>query len=420
MELSSNKIIAVIGLGYVGLPLALAFSQKQKVLGYDNDINRIVDLKNNIDKNEQVNLKELDINITFTSNHNELDCCNIFIITLPTPIDKQLQPDLTILKKASYELSLLLKPGNLVIYESTVFPGCTEDIMVPILEKGSGLKFNKDFFCGYSPERIDPGSNFNSLTEIKKITSGSTEETSNYVDKLYSEIIVAGTFKVDNIKIAEAAKVIENTQRDLNIALINEFSIIFNRMNISTEKILQAAETKWNFHKFRPGLVGGHCIGVDPYYLTYKSQELGYNPEIILAGRKLNNYMSSHIVNILIKKMIKKNINIDNAKILIMGITFKENCPDIRNSKVFDIIRELDEYNIDVDVFDPYFVDKEIDDIKIVKLKKINYYDSIILAVGHNEFKDLGINKIKSFARDNCVIYDLKYIFKEDEVDLRL
>ena len=394
--------LAIIGLGYVGLPLALEFSKKRNVMGYDIQHKRIKDLESGVDKNLEVSKKELleAKKLSLTSNVQNLESSNCYIIAVPTPIDKNKKPDLKLLFLASETVGKVINKGDLVIFESTVYPGCIEEDCVPILENFSGLKFNKDFFCGYSPERINPGDKKHQISNIKKVTSGSNKTTADLVDKLYKEIIKVGTYKAPSIKVAEAAKVIENTQRDLNIALINELSIIFNKMNIDTEQVLKAAESKWNFLPFYPGLVGGHCIGVDPYYLTYKAKNIGYEPEIILAGRRLNDSMGKYVANELINAMKKNLIPIKNSKILIMGLTFKENCPDLRNSGVTNIIKELINFDCKLDLYDPWANRKEIKEIynKEPKTKlKENSYDAIILAVAHNEFKKMGsklINKL--------------------------
>ena len=416
------KKIAVIGIGYVGLPLSICLAKKNKVIAFDSSAERISQLQKGIDIN---NTKDKILNnkaLEFTSDYTKLKTCDYYIITLPTPLDTYFKPDLSIIKNATKMLSKTIKFGDIIIYESTFYPGCIEEDLVPILEKGSGLEFNKDFFCGYSPERINPGDMHHNISNIIKITSGSTPEIADIVDNIYSEIIDAGTHKVKSIKIAEAAKVFENTQRDLNIALINELAIILNLMDIDTESVLKAAETKWNFHKYRPGLVGGHCIGVDPYYLTYKSKKLGYKPKIILAGRYLNDQMSKHVASSLVKEMIKRKIKIENAKILVMGLTFKENSSDIRNSKVFDLIKELKEFNFNIDAYDPY-LEKKIkndSDYNHVNVIEDEAYQAIIIAVAHNEFKEMGIEKIKSFTDENNFIYDLKFIFNKDDVAMRL
>tara|TARA_B100001057_G_scaffold500347_1_gene614895 strand:- start:1582 stop:2862 length:1281 start_codon:yes stop_codon:yes gene_type:complete len=417
--------LAIIGLGYVGLPLALEFAKKRKVIGFDTQEKRINDLKFGIDKNLEVTKKELAEakQLTFTKDTKNLEAVNCYIIAVPTPIDKHKIPDLKLLILASETVGKVLKKGDIVIYESTVYPGCTEDDCVPILENCSGLTFNKDFFCGYSPERINPGDKEHRISNIKKITSGSTAEVADLVDELYNEIVVVGTHKATSIKVAEAAKVIENTQRDLNIALINELSIIFNKMNIDTEHVLRAAASKWNFLSFYPGLVGGHCIGVDPYYLTHKAKNIGYQPEIILAGRRLNDSMGAYVASQLIKTMDKKLIKIKDAKILIMGLTFKENCPDLRNSGVTSVINELKKCDCDLDLYDPWASSKEIQSLygkKPITNLLPNSYDGIVVAVAHNEFKDMGSHKISKLGKNPHVLYDLKYLFSKEETDLRL
>jgi len=417
--------IAVIGLGYVGLPLAVEFGKIYLTIGFDINTNRINDLKQRIDNTLEVDPEDMlkSKNLSFTSDPEIINNCNIFIITVPTPIDKNNQPDLSPLIKSSKTVSKFLKKQDIVIYESTVYPGATEEICIPILEKHSGLKFNQDFFCGYSPERINPGDKEHRLTNIMKVTSGSTPEIAERVDALYRSIIIAGTHKASSIKVAEAAKVIENTQRDVNIALINELAIIFNKLNIDTEEVLIAAGTKWNFIPFRPGLVGGHCIGVDPYYLTYKAIEAGYYPKMILAGRRLNNNMGSYIADHVVKLMIEKNIHVENANILIMGLTFKENCPDLRNTQVVDIIKQLHWYNSKVDVYDPLVnKDSAFKEHGIIPIEspENGVYDAIILAVAHHYFKTMGISVLRAFGKDNCVLYDIKYIMRLDQADGRL
>jgi len=423
--LNKNFKLAVIGLGYVGLPLAIEFSKKRNVIGFDINDERIEELKSSYDNSCEVSDDELKKakNINFTSNPEGLKNCNFFIITVPTPITESKEPNLEPLFSASKLVGSYLKVNDIVVYESTVYPGCTEEECVPILENTSGLKFNKDFFCGYSPERINPGDKEHRLPNIKKITSGSTPTTAKIIDDIYNEIIEAGTHSADSIQIAEAAKVIENTQRDVNIALMNELSILFNKLNIDTESVLEAAGTKWNFLPFRPGLVGGHCIGVDPYYLTSKSKSVGYNPEIILAGRKLNDGMASYVATKLIDTMKSKEINIKQSKILIMGFTFKENCPDIRNTKVIDVITELNNYSCEVDVYDPWINDdtiKEKKEFNILKVPKTEYYDAIVLAVAHEDFVKLTYEQIKNFGKKNSVIYDLKHMLKKNNSDIRL
>jgi len=417
--------VAVIGLGYVGLPLAAEFGRHRPVVGFDIDERRILDLQKYEDRTLEMSKDELKEAryLTLTSDEKKLIDCNLYIITVPTPIDKNKRPDLTILMKASATVGKLLKKGDIVIYESTVYPGCTEDECVPQLEKYSGLKFNKDFFCGYSPERINPGDENHRINTIKKVTSGSTKETADLVDKLYKEIVQVGTHKAENIRVAEAAKVIENTQRDLNIALINELAIIFNKMDIDTEAVLKAAGSKWNFIPFRPGLVGGHCIGVDPYYLTYKAESLGYNPEIVLAGRRLNDSMSSYVTSQLVKAMKEKNIKIKGSKILIMGLAFKENCPDLRNTRVVEIREKLQDLNCEVDIYDPWVKDEEAKaeyNIKLIEEPEPNNYDAIILAVAHFQFRDMGNTAIHKLGKNLHVLYDLKYLLDADQSDLRL
>ena len=421
----NNLPIAIVGLGYVGLPLAVEFGKKRAVIGFDINKTRIQELKNGSDTTLETTNQELRdaIYLNYTTDLNDIKDCKIFIITVPTPIDKNKKPDLTYLQKSSSAIGSLLKEGDIVIYESTVYPGATEDVCVPILEKQSGLKFNKNFYCGYSPERINPGDKEHRLTTIKKVTSGSTPKIATLVDDLYQEIITAGTHKAISIKVAEAAKVIENTQRDVNIALINELSLIFKKLNIDTESVLEAAGTKWNFLPFRPGLVGGHCIGVDPYYLTYKALEVGYNPKIILAGRQLNDNMGLYVVNQVLELMTKKSIRVEGSNILIMGLTFKENCPDLRNTRVIDIVHKLKELKSNVDVFDPWAAnDKAIEEynIKIIDQPFKDKYDAIIITVAHDIFKDLSLEEIKSFGKKNYVLYDIKYLLKANQVDGRL
>ena len=419
------KKIALIGLGYVGLPLAIEFGKKFKVVGYDISEDRINLLKKFDDPNLEISKKEFSESsyLSFSSIIDDIKDCNIFIVTVPTPIDNHKRPDLTALKKSSETVGSVLKKDDIIIYESTVFPGATEEFCVPILEKKSGLKFNSDFYCGYSPERINPGDKKHRLIDIKKVTAGSTPEIALEVDKLYKEIIVAGTHMTESIKIAEAAKVIENTQRDLNIALVNELALIFKKMDIDSEAVLKAAGTKWNFLPFRPGLVGGHCIGVDPYYLTYKANEIGYYPEVILAGRRLNDNMGSYIANQVTKLMINKNIKIAEANILIMGLAFKENCPDHRNTKVVDIIKELKSFSCSVDVYDPWVNKQQVNDEYLIETidKPIkNKYDAIVLAVAHNDFKLMSEDQIRSYGKQKHILYDIKYLLKDIESDGRL
>ena len=420
-----NIKLAVLGLGYVGLPLAVEFGKKRSVLGFDINTQRIAALKLGIDSTLEVTTEEMSesAQLSFSAEVADLKACNVFIVTVPTPIDAHRQPDLTPLIKASETIGKVLKRGDIVIYESTVYPGATEEDCVPVLEKASGLKFNVDFFAGYSPERINPGDKEHRVTTIKKVTSGSTPEIADVVDALYNEIITVGTHKAPSIRVAEAAKVIENTQRDVNIALINELALIFNKLGIDTEAVLQAAGTKWNFLPFRPGLVGGHCIGVDPYYLTHKAQSIGYHPEIILAGRRLNDGMGAYVASQLVKALMKKRIHVDGAKVLIMGLTFKENCPDLRNTKIVDIIAELREYNIEVDVYDPWVSAEEAVHeygIRPVAQAAKGTYDGIILAVAHEQFKALSEAEIRGLGKAEHVLYDLKYILPASASDLRL
>ncbi len=425
MKNNKNYNITIVGLGYVGLPLAIEFSKKYKTVGFDIDHKRVGELNLAIDHtnecDEAVLKKQLQSNLKITDNLSEIKNSNIYIITVPTPVTNDNIPNLNPLIKSCESVGKYLKVDDIVIFESTVYPGCTEEVCVPILEKKSKLNFNSDFYCGYSPERINPGDKERTLTKIVKITSGSTKKSSNIIDKLYSSIIKAGTFKADSIKIAEAAKVIENSQRDINIAFVNELSKIFNILEIDTLKVLEAASTKWNFLNFKPGLVGGHCIGVDPYYLAQKSQEVGYHPEIILAGRRINDSMGKHVVIDFLKLMIQKELKIKNSKVLLLGITFKENCPDIRNTKVVDIYTELNNFNISVDVYDPHADLNNVKDEYDIKLKQKleynNHYDGVILAVAHNEFKKI---KIKKLLKSNNVVYDLKGFFDEKYVDKRL
>lgn len=419
------KRLAVVGLGYVGLPLAVEFGKKRAVVGFDINKHRINALKAGHDNTLEVSDEELATanHLLFSDNLADLETCHIFIVTVPTPIDEHKRPDLTPLIKASETIGKVLKKGDIVIYESTVYPGATEEDCVPVLERVSGLKFNVDFYAGYSPERINPGDKDHRVTTIRKVTSGSTPEVAEIVDNLYNEIITVGTHKASSIKVAEAAKVIENTQRDLNIALINELAIIFNKMDIDTESVLLAAGTKWNFLPFRPGLVGGHCIGVDPYYLTHKAQSIGYHPEIILAGRRLNDSMGAYTVSQMVKAMIKRRIHVDGARVLVLGLTFKENCPDIRNTKVVDILQELGEYNIKADIYDPWISAEEAQHeygINPISEPEANAYDGIILAVAHKQFRDMGIEKIRAFGKATHVLYDLKYVFPANTSDLRL
>lgn len=426
-----NYKIAIVGLGYVGLPLAIEFGKKYKVFGFDINKARIEELKIGHDKTKESNKSDLlklictDLNnhaegIFFTSNISDIVECNIYIVTVPTPIDNFKVPDLTPLFRASSSIGKILKKGDIVIYESTVYPGCTEEDCVPILEIESGLKFNQDFYCGYSPERINPGDKINTLTKIKKVTSGSTSEVAEIVNDLYKSIIEAGTYKAPSIKVAEASKAIENAQRDVNISFVNELSLIFDRMGIDTNEVIEAASTKWNFLKYKPGLVGGHCIGVDPYYLAYKAQSLGYYPQVLLSGRRVNDMMGVFVANKVVKLLIKKGHKIEGANALILGITFKENCPDIRNSKVVDIYNELNQFGMKVDVFDPY---ANIDEVKheygITLINHIEIiYDAIILAVGHSDFLTFDFSKIK--RDDKSIIFDTKAFLNREIVDARL
>ncbi|MEG2558480.1 MAG: Vi polysaccharide biosynthesis UDP-N-acetylglucosamine C-6 dehydrogenase TviB [Acinetobacter sp.] len=424
LQLSELKI-AIIGLGYVGLPLAVEFGKKVPVMGFDIHQKRIDELQSGQDHTLEVSPEELKLatHLSYTTNLQQLADCNLFIVTVPTPIDEFKQPDLTPLVKASESIAKVLKKGDVVVYESTVYPGATEEVCIPVLEKVSGLTFNQDFYAGYSPERINPGDKLHRVTNILKITSGSTPEVADYVDQVYNLIIEAGTHKAASIKVAEAAKVIENTQRDVNIALINELALIFNKMGIDTEAVLQAAGTKWNFLPFRPGLVGGHCIGVDPYYLTHKAQAIGYHPEIILAGRRLNDGMGAYVVTQLVKAMLKKRIQVEDAKVLILGLSFKENCPDIRNTRIIDIVNELKEYHIQADVYDPWVDVLEAEHeygITPVQTLENGKYDAVILAVAHQQFKVMGADAIRALGKADHVLYDLKYVLSQAESDLRL
>ncbi len=420
-----EKKIAIIGLGYVGLPLAVEFGKKRSVVGFDINTGRISELLSGRDGTLEVSDEELleAKFLTYSADVDQLKDCDIYIVTVPTPIDDHKRPDLTPLIKSSQMLGEVVSRGDIIIYESTVYPGATEEDCIPVVEKVSGLTFNEDFFAGYSPERINPGDKEHRVTNILKVTSGSTDEVAEEVDQLYRSIIVAGTHKASSIRVAEAAKVIENTQRDVNIALINELSIIFNRLNIDTLEVLEAAGTKWNFLPFRPGLVGGHCIGVDPYYLTHKAQAVGYQPEMILAGRRLNDGMGEYTVSQLVKYMLKKRIHVQGSKVLIMGLSFKENCPDLRNTKVVDIFTELQEYGVNADICDPWVnADEAMSEYKVslVDCPQQQYYDAVIIAVAHNEFKNMGSKKIREYMKPDGVIYDLKYILPLEETDIRL
>ena len=422
---TKNTKIAIIGLGYVGLPLAVEFGKVFETIGFDINKSRIEELLGGKDSTLEVTSHELQeaTKLSYTTDAKDIQNCNIFIVTVPTPIDEHKKPDLTPLVNASKTVGRLLKKDDLVIYESTVYPGATEEVCVPILEQHSGLNFNQDFFCGYSPERINPGDKEHRIAMIKKVTSGSTLGAADRVDTLYQSIITAGTHKAGSIKIAEAAKVIENTQRDVNIALINELAMIFNKLDIDNEAVLEAAGTKWNFLPFRPGLVGGHCIGVDPYYLTHKAIEANYHPEMILAGRRLNDNMGSYVVDQVSKLMIKKRIHVVDANVLIMGLTFKENCPDLRNTRVADLVTEFEIFNCNVDVYDPLADQAEAYreyGITLVSEPNNSNYDAIVLAVAHDEFKQMTLSQIKAFGKDSHVIYDIKYLFEAYQVDGRL
>jgi UDP-N-acetyl-D-galactosamine dehydrogenase len=425
-----NKKIAIIGLGYVGLPLAIEFGKKYRVLGFDINKNRIEELNSGSDRTNEADLEgmsvainlsnEREIGLKFSYDEEDLKSFNVFIVTVPTPIDQFKAPDLTPLLKASEMIGGFLKKDDIVIYESTVYPGCTEEDCVPVLEKKSGLKFNSDFYCGYSPERINPGDKVNTLTKIKKVTSGSTPEIAEIVDQLYKSIIEAGTHKAPSLKVAEASKAIENAQRDVNISFVNELALIFDRMGIDTHDVLDAAGTKWNFLKYKPGLVGGHCIGVDPYYLAHKAESLGYHPQVILSGRRVNDTMGMFVANKLVKLLISKNHVISKSKVLVLGITFKEDCPDIRNSKVIDIVRELQQFNITVEVFDPHADKHEVSEEYCLKLidKITESYDGIVLAVSHKEFSELDLEKLKSSS--SSVIFDTKAFLDRSLIDARL
>jgi UDP-N-acetyl-D-galactosamine dehydrogenase len=422
-----NCRLGIIGLGYVGLPLAVEFGKHFETVGFDVKPERIAELKAGRDSTLETTRAELRgaDKLTFTTNLADLKKCRVYIVTVPTPIDEYKRPDLTPLVKASESVGKVLKKGDVVVYESTVYPGCTEEICVPILERESGLKFNKDFFAGYSPERINPGDKEHRLPTIKKVTSGSTPEVADFVDKLYRTIITAGTHSAGSIRVAEAAKVIENTQRDVNIALMNELALIFNRLGIDTEEVLVAAGTKWNFQNFRPGLVGGHCIGVDPYYLTHKAQEIGYHPEMILAGRRLNDNMAMYVAQEVVRLMTQKRIHVNGARVLMLGITFKENCPDIRNSKVIDVVRELEKYGAKVEIHDPWADGSECKHeygVRPVRdaLSNRGAYDAIVLAVAHREFKEAGSKGLRKLGKKNHVMYDIKHVFRAEETDGRL
>ena len=417
-----NSKIAIIGIGYVGLPLAVEFAKQYPTIGFDIKQSRIDELNAGKDSTLEVGPEELAKleGIRFTTTPEDIGNSNIFIVTVPTPIDEFKRPDLGPLQRACRTIGTALKQGDIVIFESTVFPGATEEVCMPILEQVSGLKCNQDFFLGYSPERINPGDKSRRITDIQKLTSGSTPQAADFVDKLYSSIITAGTYKVSSIRVAEAAKVIENTQRDINIALINELSKLFDRLELDTEEVLEAAGTKWNFLNFRPGLVGGHCIGVDPYYLTHRATQAGYHPEIILAGRRLNDSMADHVADKLVRKMSEAGIAVVGANILIMGVTFKENCPDTRNSQVFQVMAQLKKMNAKVDATDPWVDIEEAADLGLVNTTETEKYDAIVLAVAHKQFSQMGIEHIRSLGKENCVIFDLKYLFDPQQTDVRL
>jgi len=421
----NNLRISIIGQGYVGLPLAVEFGKKYNTIGFDINMARIDELNAGIDRTLEVAPEELKSSeyLTFSCQIDDLNKSNVYIVTVPTPIDDNNTPDLTPLQKASETIASVISKGDIVIFESTVYPGATEEICIPIIEKKSGLKFNQDFYAGYSPERINPGDKVNTLTKIMKITSGSTPEVADKVDELYSSIISAGTHKAPSIKVAEAAKVIENTQRDLNIAIINEFAKIFNKLGIDTEEVLDAAGTKWNFLKFKPGLVGGHCISVDPYYLTHKAHEVGYRPEVILAGRRINDGMGAYTATQLVKKLASKKIHVDEANVLVMGFTFKGDCPDVRNTKIIDMVKELKDFNMNVDVYDTWADKCEVKNeygIDLINELEDGRYDAIVLAVDHSEIKSMGIEKIRKLGKQNNVVYDVKHVLPVNDSDLRL
>ena len=424
LDLKDSRI-GVIGLGYVGLPLAVAFGRKFPTLGFDIDLNRVAELQSGQDGTLEVSPAELAevADLTYSSSTADLAACNTFIVTVPTPIDRHNRPDLRPLESASHTVAEALSEGDVVIYESTVYPGATEEVCVPILERISGLRFNTDFFVGYSPERINPGDKEHRLETITKVVSGSTPAAARFVDELYRSIVVAGTHVASSIRVAEAAKVIENTQRDVNIALINELAMIFGRLGIDTEQVLEAAGSKWNFLPFRPGLVGGHCIGVDPYYLTHKAQEIGYHPEMILAGRRINDNMGLHVALQVAKLMMNRGILVSSSRILVMGLTFKENCPDIRNTRVIDVIQELGNYSATVDVWDPWVNADEVRaeyGIDVIDTPAEGDYDAVILAVSHRQFQEMGAERIRALGKANHVLYEVKYLFPADQVDGRL
>lgn len=417
--------IGVIGLGYVGLPLAVEFGKKYETVGFDTNPKRVADLRRGRDSTLEVTAGEFRLakHLSVSNDPASLAACNVYVITVPTPIDAYKRPDLTPLIAASETVGRNLKKGDIVVYESTVFPGCTEDICMPIIERESKLRFNRDFYCGYSPERINPGDKTHRLPNIKKVTSGSTPASARFVDALYSSIITAGTHLAPSIRVAEAAKVIENTQRDVNIALINELALLFNKLHIDTEAVLNAAGTKWNFLPFRPGLVGGHCIGVDPYYLTHKAQEVGYHPEVILAGRRINDNMGAYVARRVYEAMTRKRMRLAGSKILVLGLAFKENCPDLRNSRVVDIVRELEQLRATVEIYDPWIdsdaARKEYG-IRLTPKPARRSYDAAVIAVGHDAFKNLGAAKIREFCKRNHVLFDVKYLFPRNQTDARL
>lgn len=420
-----GKPIAVIGLGYVGLPLAVEFGKHFPVVGFDINPRRVAELAAGTDSTLEMSPEELAAakHLTYSADPAQIRACQVFIVTVPTPVDRFNRPDLTPLVRASETVGKALKPGDVVIYESTVYPGATEEVCVPVLERMSGLIFNRDFFCGYSPERINPGDKEHRLPTVKKVTSGSTPEVADAVDRLYAQIVTAGTCKVSSIKVAEAAKVIENTQRDINIALMNELAVLFNRLGIDTEEVLLAAGTKWNFLPFRPGLVGGHCIGVDPYYLTHKAQEVGHHPEVILAGRRINDSMGEYVAEQVIKLMVRRLINPVGARVLVMGFTFKENCPDLRNTRVIDVVDTLRQHNVVVDVFDPWVDPREAEaeyGITLTEKPEAQSYDAVVITVAHRQFRDMGADGIRLFLKPHGVIYDVKYVLPKDQVDGRL
>lgn len=420
-----NLNIGIIGLGYVGLPLAVEFGKKFNTIGFDINQKRVAELHSGVDLTLECSEEELHSAplLNYTHQLEEIKDCNFYIVTVPTPITDEKTPDLNPLKKASEALAKVISHGDIVVFESTVYPGATEEVCLPIIEKNSGLVFNRDFFAGYSPERINPGDKVNRLTTIMKITSGSTSEVAEFVDQVYASIVTAGTHKAPSMKVAEAAKVIENTQRDLNIAIINEFAKIFNKLDIDTEAVLKAAGTKWNFLHFKPGLVGGHCISVDPYYLTHKAQEVGYRPEVILAGRRINDGMGEYVATQLVKALARKKIHIDEAKVLIMGFTFKGDCPDVRNTKIIDIVKELKDFNMAVDVYDSWASKEEAQHeygLELIDELRHGYYDAIVLAVDHTQTKQMGVEQLRSLGKANHVLYDVKHVLSADEADLRL